>query len=605
MLPRFSRRFVVVLVGLLAVLQVPQTARAATLSTMVVPAAADPAPTNIRREYKTDWVDFKTTNSGDDDMYDGYLSLGNFSALCDGRARLWGKETAPYSNEFTWELRIDSTTCWVRRINGVPSSDADTWATVKGLYKKSGQACSTSTGHGAKFTYADAPGSVSWKKYTMKGSIPLVGTTSADGTTHVGDSLCEPTSFKTTTHVTRSFNSDQDIDVDADLVMGSLPTIPATKDPATLPGGPAGPPAPIPCSYGVPAGSPTFQAYGDIGSTSGVNVTVPMSTPSTGTGGTWRGMLRYKNTSTGSTKIMSGAFDLTGTSTLTGKPALVSNSNFTGYTRLGLDVWFQPTGTSRSPLGTATTDNPQAASSPPVLGGTPLTHVQWGYGRTLDSQCYYWFGPKQFDDANTAADEPWGGPTTVDPPYVPPPYTAPEDDAPTPPVADAEPPECTFKLSQPSTWLEGGICAAVGLLGAILGLLTDLVEAVVNLPLAFLDALGDLFKPTPGALEAQTASLRDAWTTSSVGTFFADVGSIPAAFNPQSGPCKGPPIKIDWQKVHVESYPMDACGGTGQKVATVVSAGVMLMVSLSTFYAVVNLIAGALGLNLNGLGRDD
>lgn len=122
---------------------------------------------------------------------------------------------------------------------------------------------------------------------------------------------------------------------------------------------------------------------------------------------------------------------------------------------------------------------------------TSYQGVQGWRGKTDPGNCSFWVGR----DVRTPAGLPDGAApwTALDTDYVPP--------APADPPAPVNPPAddtsaCTFSLTDPTTWLEGGMCAAVGLLAAIWNTLKALVSAVAQIATAVLDGLERLFIPS-------------------------------------------------------------------------------------------------------------
>lgn len=119
------------------------------------------------------------------------------------------------------------------------------------------------------------------------------------------------------------------------------------------------------------------------------------------------------------------------------------------------------------------------------------TSGRFGIGVTNPAACRFWFGPKQYDVPTSAYDEPYGTPDVA----ITPPVTAVDpaltDPTPTKPTDPKESP-CTFKISDPSTYVSGAMCAVAGLLGALLDLVKDLLSAVTGLPAELIRLLGGL-----------------------------------------------------------------------------------------------------------------
>lgn len=241
-------------------------------------------------------------------------------------------------------------------------------------------------------------------------------------------------------------------------------------------------------------------------------------------------------------------------------------------------------------------------------GPLPTSQTVGSWARTDPAKCSFYFGPKAFDDLGSNADEPYGADTSVGnsgEPVV----TDPTPPAVTDPVTPKED-ACQFKLSDPSSWLSGGMCAAVGLLGEIMRLLINLVQAVIGLPAkivtGLLDGFAALFVPDQAVMDGVAGTTRASWNSSSVGTMFTSLGSVFSALSfPGNGSCKGPKwdLKVGTM-VDQTMYPLDACSGATATAATLFRAGIMLSVILGTAYACLRIMGSAVGLNLNGIGQE-
>lgn len=127
-------------------------------------------------------------------------------------------------------------------------------------------------------------------------------------------------------------------------------------------------------------------------------------------------------------------------------------------------------------------------------------------GITEPSSCIWYFGAKIAQDASSTKDEPAGSIGPAQP-------TGEEE-----PPNEVEPPEsdnsaCDFDPLSPSTWLGGGMCAAVGLLEGIGQGLIDLAAALAGLAAGIVEALRpllmELFIPDNHAWGF--SDLRDTW----------------------------------------------------------------------------------------------
>lgn len=143
-----------------------------------------------------------------------------------------------------------------------------------------------------------------------------------------------------------------------------------------------------------------------------------------------------------------------------------------------------------------------------------------GYaGLSKPGLCAFYWGTKIASTSADDFDEPLGdlnpASGTTEPPDTTP--------AP-PPPAEAG---CTFEFSDPTTWLEGGICAVVGLLAAIFDLLGNILGAIVGLVADLASALGDLlrtlFIPSPDAWGLD--GLRNQWDNRGPGQVAGEISA--------------------------------------------------------------------------------
>ena len=242
------------------------------------------------------------------------------------------------------------------------------------------------------------------------------------------------------------------------------------------------------------------------------------------------------------------------------------------------------------------------------------TANSFGTGVTDAGRCVFWFGDKLYNDEDSTADEPWGSLEgsgevgTVDSPDLTPAPLPPDDpDAST--ISDPEP-ACEFNLSDPSSWLSGGMCSAVGLLGRLVELLLGIFNTLVALPAALLEAVGAVFVPEPGALEGQIDKVNTAWSESSPGEYFTAFGGVANAARFETSGCAGPSFTFSMPGGFGGSQqvePLNACSGGVATVAGVVKAGLTLTAYIGAALVALRVLGAAFGLNLNGVGagRDD
>ncbi|HWD44162.1 MAG TPA: hypothetical protein VHM23_10720 [Actinomycetota bacterium] len=237
---------------------------------------------------------------------------------------------------------------------------------------------------------------------------------------------------------------------------------------------------------------------------------------------------------------------------------------------------------------------------------------------TDPSACRFYFGEKVWSDgiAGSGLDEPMGASDGSEPgtPGVP--------DSPAPdPVVDDTPAEddvsaCHFDVTDPSSWLEAGMCAVVGILkliwetlGDVLGAIRDLggllVDAIAGIAQAILDGLGALFVPSESALTAGVNAVKQAWADSSPGQYLSAFGGIAGAFDGLSaGGCEGPRLQASTGLGDIDVRPFNACDGTMATIAGIVKIALAAGVYLGAGVIAVRVIGASFGLNLNGLGRE-
>lgn len=189
-------------------------------------------------------------------------------------------------------------------------------------------------------------------------------------------------------------------------------------------------------------------------------------------------------------------------------------------------------------------------------------------GLSDPSRCSFYWGQKVAKvPIPYITDAPIGdlgeySPGSPDEPELPP-VEEPEDELP-----DNE--KCNFSIKNPSTWLNGGMCAAVGLLGAIWKALGTLVSAVAGLADAILDGLKGIlewaFMPDEDSWRDTVSSIQGAWGETAPGEWIGAVSdwSLTA---PGSQGCHGPSFDVMIHDTRVEGEPLEACSGKRAEIA--------------------------------------
>lgn len=274
---------------------------------------------------------------------------------------------------------------------------------------------------------------------------------------------------------------------------------------------------------------------------------------------------------------------------------------------LGIQIVRYSTGSTTSAMPTkgGLTWDEAGGGGTSASGFGKRTTTKYGDGHTAPEACSFWLGDKVApDDPDSTLDDPWTGV----PPQPEDPYD--ESDAPAPeplvepPAEDLPEEKCTFKFSDPTTWLSGGMCSAVGLLGGLLDQLMQIIKAIVGLPAALLDAIGALFVPDRAVMDSYTNAMRSAWGNSAVGQYGSDVGQVVQSVSiPESGSCGGPSFTLDIVGTSKVVRPLSACGEMAT-VANVLKVGLSLMIWIGTALVCIRLIGSSVGLQMEGFGRD-
>lgn len=128
-------------------------------------------------------------------------------------------------------------------------------------------------------------------------------------------------------------------------------------------------------------------------------------------------------------------------------------------------------------------------------GWTAPSSFRWGV--TDVNKCLFWFGPTAFTDTTTDREVPWGAappPTDEGTEVDPEPTVDPEPPADEPTEPD---PACEFDITDPTSWLEGGMCSLVGLFARAIDLLTAMLGWLLDFTGMLTDLFTLLFVPDP------------------------------------------------------------------------------------------------------------
>ncbi len=241
-----------------------------------------------------------------------------------------------------------------------------------------------------------------------------------------------------------------------------------------------------------------------------------------------------------------------------------------------------------------------------TLGSSTAPATATG-GLNWPARCSFYFGTKIADRPTDTFDEPVGplgpgAPASTD---------NGTDTAPTAPTSPTEPTGgCTFKITDPTTWLEGGMCAAVGMLSAIWDALKSLLGAVTGIPAAILAGLRGLFVPSDGFFEDQVDDVKTAWDDTPPGEVVGTFATLPDKFSApaSASTCGGPSIPITWGMggQGTDFRPFSTCEGWADNLATIVRVGLRVGIYLGAFLLCLRILAASLGLHISiGSGKDD
>lgn len=226
-------------------------------------------------------------------------------------------------------------------------------------------------------------------------------------------------------------------------------------------------------------------------------------------------------------------------------------------------------------------------------------------GVTDPSVCSFYFGEDIADGvpstAGPAASDDPAGDVGIGEPAAggedPPNTTEPDDDS-TVPTGGG----CNFSLGDPDSWLSGGMCAVVGLLGQALKLLGKVVDGVLGIASAILDGLADLFVPSDGYLDGKVSALTGDWQDTKPGATVTAFTDQTFDLTGASG-CGGIPMQVDLPGgVQIDENIGEACSGTMATVASVVKLVSSLLLVVFGGLAVLRALGSGFGWD-PGIGR--
>jgi len=237
---------------------------------------------------------------------------------------------------------------------------------------------------------------------------------------------------------------------------------------------------------------------------------------------------------------------------------------------------------------------------------------QRGPGWTDPQYCSWWIGQKIVDDPNTTSDEPVAALSAVAP--IPPTDNT-VDPNPADPAVTKGAGSCHFAFSDPSTWLSGGMCKAVGLLTGIASTLLGLPAAIMGL---LSELLQSLFVPSHAVLDAFTSGPQDQIQNSALGQVQTQMGSVldgiggtassgqqtvvartaTTSLTTGGSGCAGP--SLTWDKLALAGLPtkvepFNACSGTMADVAGWCHLLCTVFLCIAGGFKFLNLIADGLG----------
>lgn len=230
--------------------------------------------------------------------------------------------------------------------------------------------------------------------------------------------------------------------------------------------------------------------------------------------------------------------------------------------------------------------------SRPDASLAPMTNFLWGDNDPAN--CVFYIGPKFFDDPNSTKDEPHSDINTTGPPVD----TEPEPDPVADPLPDTQ--TCNFSFTDPSSWLSGGMCALIGLIGKLIDRVGEVVSAVFGLPAKIMDGLRELFIPSDGFMDAAFGDISDAWDDTVLMKYADGLADLDPG---GSSSCGGIPITVTMPGGHVIDERLgDACSGAMAGPAGMVRVALSVVLVVSGAVACVRAVGAGIGWN-PGIGR--
>lgn len=264
---------------------------------------------------------------------------------------------------------------------------------------------------------------------------------------------------------------------------------------------------------------------------------------------------------------------------------------------VGVHVWGNGGGSqSSNPGPTVDYFNP---NFPTGSGSRP------GFAQNLPESCSFYFGQKLYDDGQPGGKDEPHAPADGNA-VVPPDQHDPNDAAPPAPVEPPDPfSECDFSITDPTSWVGGGICYLVGLLSHMLLLLRSVVAAIVGLPKALVAALiaavAALFVVDKVFLSEKKDELQEDFQEGGAGDAMDNLTEI-AGQDGSGGGCEGPALDLEF--IGQVFHPMQSCSGVGATVKTASHAALTATAWFGAGLGSVRLFLSAWGLQ-TGLGRKD
>lgn len=220
----------------------------------------------------------------------------------------------------------------------------------------------------------------------------------------------------------------------------------------------------------------------------------------------------------------------------------------------------------------------------------------YAYGDNDPGNCVFYFGAK-FRDVPGTLDDPQG-PLEVDTtPVATPPEAFPPPITPNPDDTEA----CHFDPLDPSSWLAGGMCAAVGLLIKVFGKLKEIATAIGGLVESIMDGLLGLFVPDEGFADQAFDQVRADFDNTSLVkwldalTEMGDGGAVNG--------CAGLPLQVEMPGgVMIDEHLGAACSGSAATAAGMVRTALTAVLIVGGGFTCVRVLGQAFGWS-PGIGR--